>query len=402
MATRKETSTRKQALHEELRLACRNGTLPPGEPLPSVRDLAGRYSVSHRLVNEALRTLMQEGLLYSVPRQGTFVGSPNHSREAQFLLYSVLAVRSNDQLSRLQYGFEEQITRLGGTCLSVTREMARVMARGEVLRPAGVFFVGGAPEAEDLELFGESSHLVYFQDHKRAAVLRPGDGTRQEDGLAHIDRVSFDNVGGGHRATHYLLGQGHTRIAFLGLHAEAEPDGIFGWSRERAAGWARAMEETRHTTRGLLLVTDQMPPQFLQIDEQVETGYQVAKASLGKLGPDKASAVVATNVHSAHGLLRALRESCLPDTDWPAITTFGMGDGGASMMTTMLLPWEQMGRDAAELLWSRYRGTHEGAPRHVSVPMSLITRLTCRPQWNLRPEAALLGLEVGHRETTTA
>lgn len=396
MATRKETSHRRQALHDELRFACRDGSLPPGEPLPSVRDLAGRYSVSHRLVNEALRTLMDEGLLYSVPRQGTFVGSPNQARDALFLLYSANAVASNDQLSRLQYGFEEQITRLGGTCLTLNQKIARQTISPEnPLNPAGVFFLEH-PSVTDWLLFHNSCARACFVPHNSggaSALAEPGVYPVVLEQLGEMDTVNFDNVGAGTRITQYLVGQGHTNIAFLGLHSSRVATGAFGWSRERCLGWEKGLKKAGIAHRNLIFLPEEMPASPLTINQQIEVGYAVAEKLLGSIRAREISAVVAVNVHAAQGFFQKLHASDLEPSEWPVTTTFGMGDSRFSMMTTMLLPWEQMGKEAADLLWSRSRGAYQGTKRHVLVPMSLVTRLTCRPNWKARPEAALFALD---------
>jgi len=114
---------------------------------------------------------------------------------------------------------------------------------------------------------------------------------------------------------------------------------------------------------------------------------------LGALTSQDITAVITVNVHAAHGLFALLSEAGVPADAWPVVTTYGIGDEKVAMMTSMLLPWEQMGREAAEILWSRGRGTQTGPGRSIAVPMRLVARLTCRPSWRTRPEGALFNAQ---------
>lgn len=53
------------------------GQLPPGQPLPSERDLAQHHGVSIAPVRQAILDLAREGVLYRVRGQGTFVAGPS-------------------------------------------------------------------------------------------------------------------------------------------------------------------------------------------------------------------------------------------------------------------------------------------------------------------------------------
>jgi DNA-binding GntR family transcriptional regulator len=49
------------------------GELVPGDHLPPVAEMATEYGVSRTTVLKALALLREEGLVYTVPRWGTFV-----------------------------------------------------------------------------------------------------------------------------------------------------------------------------------------------------------------------------------------------------------------------------------------------------------------------------------------
>ena len=60
-------------LVEQIKLGIVSGTLPPGERLPSVRDLAMEAGVNPNTMQRALTELEREGLVYSQRTAGRFV-----------------------------------------------------------------------------------------------------------------------------------------------------------------------------------------------------------------------------------------------------------------------------------------------------------------------------------------
>ena len=50
-----------------------SGVLRPGDQLPSVRDLSARITVNPNTIQKAVRTLEEQGFIYSVVGRGSFV-----------------------------------------------------------------------------------------------------------------------------------------------------------------------------------------------------------------------------------------------------------------------------------------------------------------------------------------
>lgn len=60
------------------------GILPPGEKLPSVRDLAARLSINPNTIQRSYRQLEMEGWICTVPGKGCFVcEKPTQAREEE-------------------------------------------------------------------------------------------------------------------------------------------------------------------------------------------------------------------------------------------------------------------------------------------------------------------------------
>lgn len=62
-------------LAEIIRQRVRDGEFASG-PLPSNRTLRETYEVGEYAVTHALRVLMDEGLIFSVPRRGYYITPP--------------------------------------------------------------------------------------------------------------------------------------------------------------------------------------------------------------------------------------------------------------------------------------------------------------------------------------
>lgn len=64
-----------------LRAAIRDGELRPGERLPSARELQRRFGIASSTVQNALRLLKEEGLIYSVLGRGSYVRAQDTDAE---------------------------------------------------------------------------------------------------------------------------------------------------------------------------------------------------------------------------------------------------------------------------------------------------------------------------------
>ena len=62
---------------DDLRRQIALGTLPPGEKLPSVRELAARLSINPNTIQRAYRQLEMDGWICTVAGKGCFVAEKN-------------------------------------------------------------------------------------------------------------------------------------------------------------------------------------------------------------------------------------------------------------------------------------------------------------------------------------
>lgn len=57
--------------------------LEPGHPVPSEADLQREFGVARTTARRAIHVLREEGLIYTVQGEGTFVGAPNEAPREQ-------------------------------------------------------------------------------------------------------------------------------------------------------------------------------------------------------------------------------------------------------------------------------------------------------------------------------
>ena len=356
MATRLEVAARREALYQALRRSCADGTWAPGAMLPTVRELGERHGVSANVVFGVIQTLTDQGVLYTVPRVGAFVGKPRSETVEPFLV--VVPYRDAELGSfwwQAQTGFEDRIAQLGGRSIVLSEEEAGdYLRRDAAPRLAGIF----EPQqtAQDLETGS-------------IARVRFGAPTPDSD----ADCISFDDVAGGAQATRHLRENGHERIAFLGLHHPGEI-GEFLWSARREQGWREAAPVGSDQLLFLPAQTSE-----LSSAQQRFSAQQTAQSLVGR---DDVTAVVAANVHAAKGMFEAFRAADWDAARWPAVVCFDEAPGARNSVVSYLrLPWEEIGREAAQVLWERRNRRLSGAPIQRLVPMRMIARLSCRADW---------------------
>lgn len=102
------------------------------------------------------------------------------------------------------------------------------------------------------------------------------------------------------------------------------------------------------------------------------------------------TAIIASNSIAVEALIQLLCERGQPMSSWPAIVGFDSQnefsrDEALRLVTTLSLPWDEIGREAATLLWERSQGHLTGAPQQSLVSMKLIPRLSCCQKWHRTP-----------------
>lgn len=210
----------------------------------------------------------------------------------------------------------------------------------------------------------------------------------EDVGLLH-DVVSTDDYSGGRTATQYLQEQGHRAIAFLGLHDKLHEELLKlpinftadireNWSKLRELGWRHEM-----TIAGIAVDELVFLPKKGCYNGVHEQERHVARSVASRIiQRTDITAVVAANDATVLGLVDALCAAEVPASAWPAIVGFDdMREGKEYFITSLRVPWAEIGRAAATLLLKRRSGKLQGPPQHRKVATSLVQRLSSRSEW---------------------
>lgn len=376
MATRRDIIGRKAQLRRSLMKSCRDGSFGPGDMLPSLRLLAQEHGLSPPTASQVIRELVEEGVLYTRSTAGTFVGRPQEVEGSLYLMVMPAGSDSHAHVISLRNGFEERVAQLGGSSLCLDHVTAqRWRAEGRLPAYAGMFAFG-LPTSELSAAEQESFRVEY--------------GSISPD-KPHTDMVFFADEDGGRQATSHLLRLGHSKIAFLGLHTASDESNVFIWSKEREKGWCQALEQAGNTFQSLAFHPRTPLSEIHDHDEQRQAGCEAARDLVRRLD---ITAVVCANAYTTDGLLEALRHAQVPKERWPAVVSFDEFPyhtfdqapyNDRHVISALRLPWENLGRDAASLLWERSHGSITGPAQQRLVSMKIIPRLSCRREWPFAP-----------------
>jgi|GEM_PF-440347 len=224
-------------LYEQMRAKIveliRERNLQPHDPIPSEAELAAMYGVSTRTSKEALAALAREGVVYRMPRRGTFLAEQPGRPQSRGLIPLVLIVPDMDEYA--------------GAIVQAAVTAAQGMGAEILLRVSG----GDLREEEEL--------LKRAALEAKGIILFPGDRRTCPDELLRLHLAQFpivivdrayreinipsvyhDHYRGGYELTSYLIAAGHRQIGFI----TADIEGVM--SREdRYYGYMQALLDNR-------------------------------------------------------------------------------------------------------------------------------------------------------------
>ncbi len=200
-----------------------------GKAILSERKLAETYGVSRTTARRALRRLMEDGYLVSVPRQGYLVSSAAPRGEG------VVA------LVRLRSQHAEERDTFNGRLLDA-------MERSAAARDRDLLFVGregrsaaemaaGLCERGVLGVIADCGDMDFTRELRNCGLpVVAIDGADPQ-----VESVVQDNFGGALLATRMLIERGHRRIACMLYDQVPETRPVH--YQERRAGYLAAMDE---------------------------------------------------------------------------------------------------------------------------------------------------------------
>jgi DNA-binding LacI/PurR family transcriptional regulator len=212
------------AIHDQIR----SGLLPTGAALPPERELEEQLGISRSTIRQALRSLIDEGILKSVVGSGTYVHSLGPAERNNplvglimpdpsfFMYYAQFASTLNSRLREAGYRVDmglhnQKMDELASLLDSLLVQNVAALALSPLSDPAMFAMMDQLKQRQI-----PSVMVVRYIDY-------PG-----------VDFIGADNERIGYDATRHLIEMGHTGIVhFTGLYGST--------GRDRAAGYLRAM-----------------------------------------------------------------------------------------------------------------------------------------------------------------
>lgn len=365
-------------LHVRLRNAIHvqimDGTLQPGEALPSERTLQKQLNVSRATIRQAIQSLIQLGLLQSVPGTGTFVLERRTNATTQGMVTLLTGAPTFHFFYPQLANALHMTLRAGGYALTLD------FYRDEVQNLSDHVYHLLEQEVSGLAIvpprYGDVRPLITFLRSRHLPFVFLGRRPTLPDEMEPIgDCVATDNVQVGYEATQHLLKLGHRRIVHLGFLD-------YSTGRDRAAGYAQAMQEA-----GLMPWVVELSPYSTEGQPSggeflAEPAYQATQDLWNQSdSDDRPTAVFCFNDNVAMGVYKALRDMGLripQDVSLVSVDNLPTIQHFEVPLTTFALPGEAIGRQAGELLLRRLRG-EEFPAQTVLFPARFIKRLSTAP-----------------------
>lgn len=325
-------------ISEKLRKEIAEGRLAPLSRLPSMDDLARQYEVNKITVRKALAELRAEGLIYSVPAQGTFVADPTAEAARRTRSSTMTSVGLVGHVLRKESLGPYHLEILAGIQTELSRQHAAL-----VLLPAGEL-----TREEDYFQLVKKAHVdavIYLgpiEEPILGHLIRQGPPAVIADapsGAGNADVVCFDNAAGAKAAAAHLYELGHRHLAIV-----TGDEQVASFEREEAA---MAYWKSRGVPAGSIL--------RIHGDFNRESGVRAGEQILKDKNPP--TGIFCLNDEMAVGLLTALRADGryrVPQD----ISVIGFDDifwAGSSVpaLTTVRLDKGLLGRLAAQRVMER-------------------------------------------------
>jgi LacI family transcriptional regulator len=177
---------------------------------------------------------------------------------------------------------------------------------------------------------------------------------------AHFDRVLVENQKGATLATEHLIQHGHKRICFIGLSSRIYT------MQARLTGYQKAMQ-----TAGLEAEC------FFDGGDEAATRDFIRAV---KSRPNAPTAIFASNGLSSRHTLHAIATLGIQIPDEIAFIGFDdfeLADILRPALTVVRQPTQQLGQEAADLLFARLAGPAGAPPQKRILPVELVIRRSC-------------------------
>lgn len=352
-------------LREQIRRQIEAGSLRPGSAIQTEPELARRHSVSISTVKEALKDLVEDGLIVRVRGRGTFVSQ--NVRKTQTVLPLLTPLLGSGLTRSFYLGYEERSVSLGlSTVLWSTRQILEgdpgEWGQHPLLRDIQALAIitsGAGEEAVKQDTYVVSSLLKAG----KKVVLVDQDLPNIEGDLKNVLYLGTRNLDAMLQLGRHLIAQGCRRIGFVGIQAGCYTQEQRFLGLRLAAALAQEHVEVLDP---LMMDGPFMELHNRDFDSLPEQGMErmVAYAR-------NCDAVCAVNDLMAALVLRVLRRRGVEVPKDCAVTGFDDSEIASTThppLTTVRQPFREMGACAVDLVMALHDGKLRGFARWIVEP----------------------------------
>lgn len=346
-------------LANKLQKEIQAGTYIPGAKLPSERELSDTYNLARNTVRRAIEILAEEGIVHRRAGAGTFVGEVNRIQSLNSSLGLIVPTMANPYYGEFLNAVENFANKRGYQILVGQSDYTYAKETEYLRRYADEYGVEGVLVVPNIDEVGVGAYQYLVQQNK--PFVFAGRWPEQVE----ADAVSSDYRRGAKQIVSYLIGLGHTKIAYIEGHPHFPESPLL-------KGYAEALLEANipEAAERILLVNapaDQAGS--IGVNQLVENNVEF-------------TAVFARNDLTASGVYHGLAHAGLRVPDHVSVVGFDstmISKHLQPSLTTVDTTLHEIGRQAAMMLFDRIEGIYDGPPRRTLIEPTLIIRDSCIP-----------------------
>ena len=334
------------------------------DKLPGERTFSRELGISYMTIRRAIDNLVEKGLLYKIPKKGTFVADPKHSAAktvktknlGYFLDSSIKDGLSSPYYSMVFDALEKEAARIGYSMMYFSNSGESDFL--EIAKKIDGVVVSCFPRIEPI-----------IQELKERVAVVCIDNTSTDKS---IPSVTLDNFNSVVESITYLATLGHQRIGFItGLD-----DSDIG--RGRLAGYLSALK-SQHIAEDRDLI--------YKGDYSFKTGILGADYFLSL--PRPRTAIMCANDTMAISALREVSRKGLrvpADISIVGFDDIVMASQITPALTTVSVPVEEIAKKSIDILRAAM-DSNDQQYQHAALPCKLVVRETATELNEKSPEA---------------
>lgn len=350
--------------------AINTGEYAPNDPLPSEKEFKYDLGINHLTIRKALSVLEREGYIYKVRGKGTFIAEGRHflgdkkdESVSKIIGLSMPEVLEDSYMMKTEravvdFFYEKKIHVLRMSCSDPVDQIRHLEHNLDLL--SGVV----------VHANNSNKHFAKLIDlSKKKSVPLVIAGNLATESEITVDHILSDDVSGAREAVDYFIKGGRSKVIFATL--EAYENRLF----DRRVGYEKAMKSNNLKCETATIKTEQTSGYSRFDCRELIKRIQNADAPV---------AIITENDVIAKNIYIALTNVGIAMPDKVELMGFGndLWDGEYSTHETMQIstvnvPWGEIGAEAARILYSRINGC-DAPIKRPSFSTTIIHRKTTR------------------------